>query len=834
MAIDYNKFLKTGTTPKASTIDYSKFLKTTTPLSAPTPKPQGEILTKTLSPDLGGGTYKMEVGNPNALIKTPRSDYGGLPTKEGYERADIFPVSLGGVNASSTNINYEKFLPKDQQKPGQLTKTDKYLDEVILPQYKSGKMSLREAQVLATSYLRNEQTGLNKAMENQNLGGKVGELADKIVGFFKGQKQEKKQPMVFKVGEGLNEEDKKIAEQIINYEVEKGKEEKFIQPTEQIKQSINSLNQDRLAYKAVNKTLTPDQQYQKSNPYIMEQAKAASKAIGKEIKPENYLEEYKNFTKEEKDLTQAISKENKAEVSAQIATAPIRFLAGYPAAAITSYALEKADSNLKYTPKTDAEKLIIGDYEIQRLMKSDDLYGVIGRGAGLPTAALAIAIIENPFIAGTGIGGLIKNTFKKQIEKQGEKYLAKIGTKEIIRIADESIKTERLAGKITEQEAIKASESIKGLRVKTVKPTEPQIKPQEPAGDVLDPKTTKPLVPSEIAKIETPTVKKPVVESIRKKIAYNIEPDTKTKLLLKENKVGVEELPFDNKGNITLYREGPATPGKLTSYSLGKKWEGQTPSIVNKNDIIINTNSPELSKLYNNTYKAPEELSANLSALDKFKNLEGEIMVIQPKVEVPPIKQTIEYIPEEKPIDLRKKITTKPLIAKSSVPTRIQDSAISKGLKDTFGETFEHDIITFEDQAKKVGQILDEDPEKAIRIALGQEAPTNGALPESVLMAVVKQAEKKGDIELLRRLATEEKGVAQEASLLGARIKMYDQQLEDNAFKNIRDVAESRKKSFKGNLKETKNKEIAKIKEEIKKVKPKKDEWLEFISSITC
>lgn len=153
---------------------------------------QQNIKTFTLPSFLGGGTYKSVFGKPNELVKTPRADYGGLPTKEGYERADIIPVGLGGVNASSTNITYEPNLPLEQQKPFAMTATDKYLKEVIYPQYKSGNISLPEARVMATSYLRDAQEGLKDAYKNQNIGGVVGEMADKIVSFFKGQKIEEK------------------------------------------------------------------------------------------------------------------------------------------------------------------------------------------------------------------------------------------------------------------------------------------------------------------------------------------------------------------------------------------------------------------------------------------------------------------------------------------------------------------------------------------------------------------------------------------------------------------------------------------------------------------
>lgn len=136
-------------------------------------EPTTEI--KTLPEFLGGGAYNSVKGDPNKLINTGHSTYDGVQTKKGYERADIFPVSLGGVNQDKRNITYEQNLPEydkaseaknngQSYNPNDLkyrTATDKYLQEEVLPKYKSGEINLREAQVLATSFLRNQKEGLD-------------------------------------------------------------------------------------------------------------------------------------------------------------------------------------------------------------------------------------------------------------------------------------------------------------------------------------------------------------------------------------------------------------------------------------------------------------------------------------------------------------------------------------------------------------------------------------------------------------------------------------------------------------------------------------------------
>lgn len=766
----------------------------------PTPTPQVNAKTKinTLPDFLGGGSYNSVIGEPNTLLKTPR-DYAGVPSSNESERHHIIPVEFGGDSTLDKNIVALGSKAHQRITDG---------ESLISSDYKKGKISLGEARVKIMGLLQKEQDEAKGISTNvsKNLLKGLGDVLKPLIKPF--------------TAEGRKEAEKRGAF---------GKVE------------------------------------------LENRAKVTSRVLGKEIKPENIIEELKTVSTQDKELINTLSQEKVAETTAKVFTAPFRFTAGSLATAVTSYALEKTDSNKKYTPKTDAEKLIIGETDIQRLTKQEDLYGTVARGAGVPVALLTIAVVENPFLKGTGISTGIKTLLEKQIAKQGEKYLSKIGTKEIIRIADEAIKTEKLAGKITEQEAIKASESINNFKIKPLKPS---VRPQDDPSDVLTQEITKPLTTPKTTKTAPLNFKtaeeyvkaqqgyyhasKNVIEEFKntdKPLFLSKNEDFGKRYIGKDsvnNKVSVDLGKSINLSNKKLY--------ELFDENFGgdkeqiKKWvDDFNFGLTDRREDVYNWLKQDgydsaiiphdwdgafgemKSTAIFNPEKSVKTKSQLISEWDKAQ-VKPQVINTKPLIpkKKPLIKKPIKYIPEEKPVDLRKKVTTERLTSESSVPNRIQDSAISKGLKDTFGETFEHDIITFKDQAKKVGQILDEDPEKAIRIALGKEAPTNGALPESVLMTVVKQAEERGDTELLRRLASEEKGVAQEASLLGARIKMYDQQLEDNAFKNIKEVIDTRKKAVKGNLKEVQKKEISKIKEEIKKVKATKDEWLSFVSSITC
>jgi len=211
--------------------------------------------------------------------------------------------------------------------------------------------------------------------------------------------------------------------------------------------------------------------------------------------------------------------------------------------------------------------------------------------------------------------------------------------------------------------------------------------------------------------------------------------------------------------------------------------------------------------------------------------------IITPEIATIAKKQPIKYTPIEKPADLRKKITTEKLIGTPSTPTRIKNETIEKGLKADFSGIPDYDKVSFKDQAIKVGEIIDENPSKAIKIALGEELPTNGALPESVFTAVKNQAIKNKDTDLLVQLATAERGVARESTILGQRIKMLDEGLEDDAFRNIKEVVKNRQNVFEakgGKLSQAKSKELANIKGAIAKTKPKIDDWKDFVESLKC
>ena len=312
---------------------------------------------------LGGGQYKVS-DIPGELVLSPRSQ-DALPSKGTIERDHIIPVALGGTSTDK-NLQY-KPTTKAGRQAGKMA-----IEQDAIAKYQRGEININEARLLVQTK-QQELKGLIPTKEEQtaegqlkkrfgalgNVIGKVGGAIEGVVDTikkpFKKKEAENKGAMRFEVGEGLNEAEKAQAQNVINYETAKGQEEKAKLPLPtKIKQAVAGqarkgmpdyqaytakeqepiIEERKKAVKAereYEQTLTPLQRIQKTDPYLIRKAKIASEVLGREVKPENV--ETENISKAEKDLIEAIGAERTTEKVAKVATAPVRFLAGYPAVA---------------------------------------------------------------------------------------------------------------------------------------------------------------------------------------------------------------------------------------------------------------------------------------------------------------------------------------------------------------------------------------------------------------------------------------------------------------------------------------------------------------------
>lgn len=142
------------------------------------------------------------------------------------------------------------------------------------------------------------------------------------------------------------------------------------------------------------------------------------------------------------------------------------------------------------------------------------------------------------------------------------------------------------------------------------------------------------------------------------------------------------------------------------------------------------------------------------------------------------------------------------------------------------------------DQAARAQDLLTNDPERLKRIAMGEELAPEGMLPESAFVAIENKAVSEGDVATLKDLATSS-GLTAEATTMGQRLRTLAERNPDSPVTAIKEIAQAREKTAQKrlNTKEVKKlhkAEVGKIKEEIKKLTPTKEDWNSFIKSIQC
>lgn len=176
-----------------------------------------------------------------------------------------------------------------------------------------------------------------------------------------------------------------------------------------------------------------------------------------------------------------------------------------------------------------------------------------------------------------------------------------------------------------------------------------------------------------------------------------------------------------------------------------------------------------------------------------------------------------------------------PEIGRSKLARSTEQKAIDKKLTQGFEGKPEYAKVNVKNQATHALELLKTSPEQAERIALGKELPPGDLLPESVYVAVENAALKSGNVDLLRRLATES-SLSSEATGMGQRIRMLGERDPDSAVTAMRKLAETRKAAAEKKL----GKPIASaVKDETKQIKaatpkPTKETFNSFVESLKC
>lgn len=172
----------------------------------------------------------------------------------------------------------------------------------------------------------------------------------------------------------------------------------------------------------------------------------------------------------------------------------------------------------------------------------------------------------------------------------------------------------------------------------------------------------------------------------------------------------------------------------------------------------------------------------------------------------------------------------------------VEESAVADGLTTAFGDLPEYEQLSMADQAAQAQKLIGDDYESAKDVALGIRAPPKGLLPESVFVAVEKQALADGDVETLRQLATNSR-LTTTATTMGQRIRALGERDAASPVGAIQKVQQAREAAQQaalaktGQTLETAKAEVAEqIRDEVRNTaqSAKPSAWADFISALKC
>jgi hypothetical protein len=814
--------------------------------SSPTvPKPklstrQGDVVT--FSDYLGGGAYKVGK-TPDELVKTERTNYGGVPTKKGFERADIFPVSLGGVNALKENITYETYptIEKIKDKFAQMTgknyvpqtKTDKYLMTEILPAYKSGKMSLREAQVKTTSYLRNEQEGLKQGVI-ENLPSAFLETAPKTIydiakGFIS--------PLVSQGVTAYN-----IQEQIFNL----GKSAITGKPVE----DVMSKKRNIPLYGEAEPSFTG-----KENPVeftkkvIANGAELAGYAIGGfETKAQAELIKtvgYKSLSK----ITQKEAIQFTKAYGTKVAANALGLGTLFGGAASL-----KENADLPTTAKNIAQSVAM--IALMEITISPLLSFALKGKTGTVKEKVDKVVNDNKAIINETANKI------KEINKPTEEVPRDL-TKDEAMAEIEKLPIEAQKAMYAQMKAQDEKPKLPGLvssdkqLKENIAEAKKNLEIYKKRGDTENAqaeidyiKTRQDILDKRIAFDKAPTTpkivpKQPPTEAITPE-AGKVATSAKTSLIEEAKKYkSAEEFVKNNDFIFQGVKDGKQSNFWSTNIEMARKYAGKDGKInVAKfsdmpEDLKLGLTKQEYTSLKNPIISADKARQPNIiTTLDNKSQLteiwnKAQEKPVLPKVK--PIKPALPKQPETKPSEPTYESTIKTSgLAKSVKSKAIRDKMIY-GFDKTFSKLPDYDKnITAEKKTKATDFVLN-NTEEAIKMAMEGKAP-NGLFPEDVFVAVNEYATAIKDVELIRKLATESK-LLNEATLMGQRIQTLSRLNPDSPFAKIKEVNDVLQKSAEA---KHKGKTVEKVKSEMKtklkeKVKVAKKQGLrDFILSIKC
>lgn len=177
-------------------------------------------------------------------------------------------------------------------------------------------------------------------------------------------------------------------------------------------------------------------------------------------------------------------------------------------------------------------------------------------------------------------------------------------------------------------------------------------------------------------------------------------------------------------------------------------------------------------------------------------------------------------------------------IKQSRMAERMSENAVERGLA-AFDDLPEYKTMNKKDQSAKANKLLKADPEYAMRIALGKEAPPGDILPEAVMIAVREKAKAEGDVSTLRDIAVVGNLSMQETAM-GQRLSLLAERSPEDPVSAMKAIKTAREQRAVRNLKKGETLEkvtekvVKEMKKEVKKTTANKQDWAAFIKELEC
>ena len=175
---------------------------------------------------------------------------------------------------------------------------------------------------------------------------------------------------------------------------------------------------------------------------------------------------------------------------------------------------------------------------------------------------------------------------------------------------------------------------------------------------------------------------------------------------------------------------------------------------------------------------------------------------------------------------------------KSKIGKSIEAKAVEKGLADSFAETAEYTPIKVKDQAAKIAELMNSDPELIKDIIAGDADVPRGISGTYLIKAVEDAAMAAGDVDTLQALA--KSPLVSETSVHAQELRMAAERSQDSAVEAIKAVAKARRAKQeqrhggKAKVNQKVKEEKEKIKKEVKAKTTRIRDWESFIRSIAC